>query len=141
DEADLRELAKDLEFEESEMMDEEDGETLEEDVDIEIDAMEDLSEAEKVQLCATCCPVKFMLVKLRKLAFKVINSTTKLLPAWLACLKTYNQPETLIPRDVWTRWNSTNDMVDYCVGHSKPLKAFLAEEDNDLEAFNLKAQE
>ncbi|KAI3998135.1 hypothetical protein K525DRAFT_215035 [Schizophyllum commune Loenen D] len=32
-------------------------------------------------------------------------------------------------------------MVDYCVGHSKLLKAFLAEEDNDLEAFNLKAQE
>ncbi|KAI4294053.1 hypothetical protein K525DRAFT_181111, partial [Schizophyllum commune Loenen D] len=115
DEADLRELAKDLEFEESEMMDEEDGETLEEDVDIEIDAMEDLLEAEKVQLRTTCRPVKFMLVKLWKLAFKVINSTTKLLPAWSACLKTYNQPETLIPRDVSTRWNSTNDMVDYCV--------------------------
>ncbi|KAL1749768.1 hypothetical protein FB107DRAFT_224964, partial [Schizophyllum commune] len=136
-----RELARDLELEESEMADKEDGQTLEEDVDVEIDGMESMSEEEKAQLRATCRPVKFMLVKLRKLAFKVINSTTKLLPAWLACLKAHGLPDSLIPRDVSTRWNSTHDMADYCVDHIKPLKAFLADEENDLEAFELTAQQ
>ena len=75
DEADLRELARDLELEESEMADEEDGQTLEEDVDVEIDAMESMSEDEKAQLRATCRPVKFMLVKVHILVRTSISLT------------------------------------------------------------------
>ncbi|KAL1684625.1 hypothetical protein GGG16DRAFT_40711, partial [Schizophyllum commune] len=108
-----------------------------------IDAFEDMSDTEKAELRATCRPVKFMLVKLRKLAYKVINSTTKLLPAWLQCLKDHNMPESNIPRDVSTRWNSTYDVLEYVEKHRKPLKAYLADDNHtfELEAFALTAQE
>ncbi|KAL1657570.1 hypothetical protein GGF50DRAFT_68733, partial [Schizophyllum commune] len=143
DEVDLAELAKDLELEELEMMDELDERQVEEDVDVEIDELEDMSDDEKAALRATCRPVRFMLVKLRKLAYKVINSTTKLLPAWLQCLKDHGLPSTYIPRDVSTRWNSTYDMLDYVVEHAKPLKAYLGDEEHtfDLDVFALSSQE
>ncbi|KAL1711230.1 hypothetical protein EV715DRAFT_215524, partial [Schizophyllum commune] len=110
-------------------MDEEDEEQLEEDLDAEIDAFEGMSEVERAQLHATCRPVRFMLVKLRKLAYKVVNSTTKLLPAWFRCLKDHKMAETYIPRDVSTRWNSTYDTLQYVLEHKKAIKAYLANED------------
>ncbi|KAL1749583.1 hypothetical protein FB107DRAFT_225241, partial [Schizophyllum commune] len=137
DEVDLEELARDLEIEELEMMDEADQRQIEEDIDVEIDNFEGMSDDEKADLRATCRPVKFMLVKLRKLAYKVIHSTTKLLPAWSKCLRNHGLPETYIPRDVSTRWNSTYDMLEYVVEHAKPLKAYLGDEDHtfDLDVF------
>ncbi|KAL1663636.1 hypothetical protein GGF50DRAFT_56515 [Schizophyllum commune] len=124
-------------------MDEADQRQIEEDIDVEIDNFEGMSDDEKADLRATCRPVKFMLVKLRKLAYKVIHSTTKLLPAWLKCLRDHGLPETYIPRDVSTRWNSTYDMLEYVVEHAKPLKAYLGDEDHtfDLDVFALSSQE
>ncbi|KAL1739476.1 hypothetical protein HDZ31DRAFT_49342, partial [Schizophyllum fasciatum] len=80
---------------------------------------------------------------LRKLAYKVINSTTKLLPAWQACLREHDLRETNIPRDVSTRWNSTYDMVDYVDKHKKALKAYLADDAHtfELEPLTLSPQE
>ncbi|KAL1703297.1 hypothetical protein EV121DRAFT_208359 [Schizophyllum commune] len=82
-------------------------------------------------------------LQLRKLAYKVINSTTKLLPAWKACLKEHQVPESLIPRDCSTRWDSTYDMCDYAEKHKKPLKAYLADDAHtfELDAFGLSGQE
>ncbi len=49
--------------------------------------------------------------QLRKLAFKIINSTTKLLPLWHTLLLQFKLPAWLIPQDVSTRWNSTFDLI------------------------------
>ncbi|KAL1684537.1 hypothetical protein GGG16DRAFT_68114 [Schizophyllum commune] len=84
-----------------------------------------------------------MPAQLRKLAYKVVNSTTKLLPAWFRCLKDHKMAETYIPRDVSTRWNSTYDTLQYVLEHKKAIKAYLANEDlaPELEPLGLTTQE
>ncbi|KAF8225690.1 hypothetical protein L208DRAFT_1380540 [Tricholoma matsutake] len=47
-----------------------------------VDEMAVLSLAKWTEFHEEIWPVKLVLVKLRKVAFKVINSSTKLLPAW-----------------------------------------------------------
>ncbi|TFK59567.1 hypothetical protein BDN72DRAFT_780548, partial [Pluteus cervinus] len=49
---------------------------------------------------------------LRTTSFRIINSTTKLLPLWKEICKKHGLEEKLIPRDVTTRWNSTFDLAD-----------------------------
>ncbi|TRM62978.1 hypothetical protein BD626DRAFT_358107, partial [Schizophyllum amplum] len=73
--------------------------------------------AEEADLKDSLRPVKFMLVKLRKLAFKIINSTTILLPAWKESLQKLRMEIKLLPRDVRTRWNSTYDMLVSALEH------------------------
>jgi hypothetical protein len=46
--------------------------------------------------------------QLRSLAFAVVHSTTKVLPAWRETCKVHNMPARLIPRDV-----KTDRSVDY----------------------------
>ena len=76
-----------------------------------------------------------------KLAFKTINSTTILLPAWSACLEDLKMAITLIPRDVRTRWNSTYDMLCFILEHKKAYRCFKADDSNDLRDYELKADE
>jgi hypothetical protein len=59
--------------------------------------------------------------QLRKLAFKIVNLSTLLLPAWKAVLKEVELAEALLPRDVCTRWNSTYLMLDFAVRHGEVL--------------------
>ncbi|KAG1853541.1 hypothetical protein C8R48DRAFT_565340, partial [Suillus tomentosus] len=80
-----------------------------------------LSGHERKQLEHDIRPVKLVLVKLRKVAFKLINSTTILLPAWHEALRSLDMPVTLMPRDVATRWNSTFDMLKYALEHRKAV--------------------
>ncbi|KAG2345884.1 hypothetical protein BDR05DRAFT_848196, partial [Suillus weaverae] len=68
-------------------------------------------------------PVKLALGKLRKLAYKIIHSTTIMLPAWYSILQDLAQPQMLMPRDVATRWNSTFNMLDYALGHREAVDA------------------
>jgi hypothetical protein len=55
--------------------------------------------------------------QLRKLTFKIIHSTTIVLPASQGILKDLLQAQTLMPRDVATQWNSMFDMLDYAHAH------------------------
>ncbi|KAF8986601.1 hypothetical protein BDQ17DRAFT_1188015, partial [Cyathus striatus] len=72
-----------------------------------VDEVAALSQAERKVIESKLKPVKLMLAKVRKVAYKIIYSTTDLLPAWIACLEELGQPIKLIPHDVRTRWNST----------------------------------
>ncbi|KAG2740586.1 hypothetical protein P692DRAFT_20880786 [Suillus brevipes Sb2] len=58
---------------------------------------------------------------LRKLAYKLIHSTTLLLPAWHKILLDQSMSPTNMPRDVSTRWNSTYNMLEYAVLHRKAI--------------------
>lgn len=126
--------------------DDEGGQELEGPGDIEkeadnldgwVDEAEELSRDERVQLEAHVRPLKSILVRVsakkkkgnvplnrkqvRKLAFKIIHSTTILLPAWKATVEEFQMPVRIIPRDVPTRWNSTFDMADFVLQYRGPI--------------------
>ncbi|KAG2744007.1 hypothetical protein P692DRAFT_20704388, partial [Suillus brevipes Sb2] len=76
---------------------------------------------ERLALEKSILPVKLALVKLRKLAYKVIHSTTIVLPAWRKILEDLQAPITLMPRNILTCWNSTFDMLDYAIEHQEAI--------------------
>ena len=52
-----------------------------------------------------------------KLAFKIIHSTTVLLPVWQKILQDLNQKMTYMPHDVMAHWNSMFNMLNYTLLH------------------------
>ncbi|KAF8871806.1 hypothetical protein CPB85DRAFT_1238323, partial [Mucidula mucida] len=49
--------------------------------------------------------------QVRTISFKIINSSTILLPRWKAIVAELQLDAKILPRDVSTRWNSTYDML------------------------------
>ncbi|KAG2144435.1 uncharacterized protein EDB93DRAFT_1087674, partial [Suillus bovinus] len=78
---------------------------------------------------------------LRKLAYKVIHSTTIVLPAWRKILEDLQAPVTLMPRDVSTRWNSTFDMLEYAIEHWEAIDTVTQRRDLGLRKFELNDEE
>ncbi|TFK82777.1 hypothetical protein K466DRAFT_499680, partial [Polyporus arcularius HHB13444] len=138
DERELAELAAGLEAEEAATRasaaaeDVEEGGSEDDDPDNEFDALEDLSDDEKTQFLEDVRPVKLVLAKLRKFAFKVVNSMTILLPAWKMLLNEMGLPEKLIPRDVRTRWNSTYGMLDVALAYREAIDRMCGAQANGL---------
>ncbi|KAF8961705.1 hypothetical protein BDZ97DRAFT_1610400, partial [Flammula alnicola] len=138
DDDELVELAGDMEYEDrvtrERLLEEvDDGNAVpDDDVDGWVDERAALSQAERDVLDKSTHPVKMVLVKIRKLAFKVINLTTLLLPAWKECVHGQNLSEQLIPRDVTTRWNSTYDMLTFVLEYRPVVEKFTAERKNEL---------
>lgn len=79
--------------------------------------------------------------QLRKFAFKVINSTTILLPAWKATLKELGLPVRLLKRDVWTRWNSTYDMLELALNSRQAIDKMCSDKTNGLQTYELVSSE
>ncbi|KAG2062595.1 hypothetical protein BDR04DRAFT_1040131, partial [Suillus decipiens] len=51
------------------------------------------------------------------LAYKIIHSTTIVLPAWHGIQRDLLEPQTLMPHDMATQWNSMFNMLDYALEH------------------------
>ncbi|KAG2341486.1 hypothetical protein BDR05DRAFT_845595, partial [Suillus weaverae] len=88
-----------------------------------VDEVAQLSDDEHLELQRNIRPIKLVLVKLRKLSYKLINSTTILLPAWHTILLELQMLKMNMPRDVATCWNSTFDMLEYAIEHRKAIDA------------------
>ncbi|KIK95452.1 hypothetical protein PAXRUDRAFT_42709, partial [Paxillus rubicundulus Ve08.2h10] len=91
------------------------------DIDGLVDEIELLSDRECQELLKSIRPIKLALVKIRKLAFKLIHLTTKLLPAWQKILQEMRLKVTNMPHDVSTWWNSTFDMLEYGLNHREAV--------------------
>ncbi|KAH7905008.1 hypothetical protein BJ138DRAFT_1018302, partial [Hygrophoropsis aurantiaca] len=78
---------------------------------------------------------------LRKLAFKIINSSTLLLPRWKLLLNQLQLTERLMPRDVRTRWNSTYDMLNFAIEYKAGLIAMSGDADNGLRQYEMSKKE
>ncbi|TFK78513.1 hypothetical protein K466DRAFT_613823 [Polyporus arcularius HHB13444] len=100
-----------------------------------------MTEAERVQFEQDIRPVKLILGKIRALSFKIIHSTTKLLPAWKTLCRMFGLEENLLPRDVKTRWNSTYDMVAAALKYRKVVEAICADKKLGLRKFELSGRE
>lgn len=79
--------------------------------------------------------------QLRKLSYKIINSTTKLLPAWKAALDDARMAVRNMLHDVATPWNSTFDMLEFALQYQKPLRRFVGDPDLKLGQYALTATE
>ena len=121
--------------------DSEDGGIEEDDLEDWVDEIAALTPEERKDLEALIHPVKCTLVKLRKLAFKIIHSTTLLLPAWKESLELLKLVIRIMPRDVSTRWNSTYDMLDFAIRYQKAIKSITSDRKNDLRQFEMSEEE
>jgi hypothetical protein len=97
------------------------------DVDDGIDEMEQLTDEEKQTLIEDTKEVCGMVSKLCNLTFAIIHSSTLSLPAWKRCCKRLKIRACLIPRDVITCWNSTYDMLLFCLKYKEPIDAITAD--------------
>ncbi|KIM65635.1 hypothetical protein SCLCIDRAFT_112359, partial [Scleroderma citrinum Foug A] len=79
--------------------------------------------------------------QLRRLAFKMIHSTTILLPAWREMLKGMGMPVHLMPCNVPTWWNSSADMVEFALEYHEPLNAMMQKRDLGLRSLELSDEE
>ena len=79
--------------------------------------------------------------QLRKLSFKLINSSTLLLPQWRGLLKELGLKERNIPRDVRTRWNSTHDLLKFCIEYQVAIDKITADKDTGLRSLELTKDE
>ena len=59
--------------------------------------------------------------KICKLAFKIIYSSTVLLPTWDTACQEAGLAVRRIPRDISTCWNLSFDMVDFVVIYRAPV--------------------
>ncbi|KAJ7263158.1 hypothetical protein B0H12DRAFT_988313, partial [Mycena haematopus] len=65
--------------------------------------------------------------QIRRLAFSIVNSSTKLLPKWRALCSQHGLNPRLIPRDVATRWNSTFDMLKVAIQYRPVIDAIVSD--------------
>ncbi|KAI0691923.1 hypothetical protein C8T65DRAFT_539500, partial [Cerioporus squamosus] len=77
-----------------------------------VDERDEMDKGEREDLEESIAPVKLVLTKIRTLAYKIINSSTILLPAWNKIVEDLELPPRVLPRDVRTRWNLTYQMLD-----------------------------
>lgn len=73
----------------------------------------------------------------RKISFKIINSTTLLLPRWRQHVSGTRFKDRVLPRDVATRWNSTYDMLAAFIEMKNEVSQFLDRSSNGLAEFLL----
>jgi hypothetical protein len=126
------------EEDEDEDEDEDDSSVVnEDDANDGINEMDELSVVDRETLMRNTRAVWASVSKLHNLAFAIINSTTKALPAWKRCCKKLKKKVLLIPRDVTTRWNSTYDMLSFSLRYRPSIDAITADKTTKLRQYEL----
>ncbi|KAJ3965321.1 hypothetical protein EV361DRAFT_777630, partial [Lentinula raphanica] len=77
----------------------------------------------------------------RKVLFKIIHSSTDLLPKWREHVQDTAFKGRMLPRDVATRWNSTYDMLAAFLEMKDPVSQFLDRSSHGLTEFLLDDEE
>ncbi|KAJ8591953.1 hypothetical protein M405DRAFT_685145, partial [Rhizopogon salebrosus TDB-379] len=121
-----------------------DGDPDAEDADNEdgwVDEINQLTAHERAAFETNIRPIRLTLAKLRKLAFKIVHSTTLLLPAWKDATKELGLGSRIMPRDVSTRWNSTFDMLEFAINYRKAIDAMTDKRKLGLGVYELDEHE
>ncbi|KAJ3964134.1 hypothetical protein EV361DRAFT_764843, partial [Lentinula raphanica] len=104
---------------------EENGERETDNVNGFVEVLKELTAEERETWQADVAPIKSALFKTRRISFKIINSSTLLLPKWREHLVGTKFEGRVLPRDVATRWNSTYDMMAAFLDMKDPVTEFL----------------
>ena len=80
------------------------------------------------------------MLQVRSLSFAVINSSTRLLPAWRQACEDEGKKVKNIPRDGNTRWNSTFDMLEFVAEYRDVYNAFTGDVELNLRDYKLDKQ-
>jgi hypothetical protein len=83
----------------------------------------------------------YLHAQLRTLANAIKNSSTIILPQWLAKLEELGLKVRMMPRDVSTRWNSTFDMLDFALDYRVPIDEITSNRDLNLRKYELQDDE
>ncbi|KAG2057667.1 hypothetical protein BDR06DRAFT_838264, partial [Suillus hirtellus] len=78
---------------------------------------------------------------LRKLAFKIIHTTTKLLPAWYNVLNKCKLSQCIMPHDIATCWNSTFDMLTFALEYCEAIDIICANKNMEIRNYELSEKE
>ncbi|KAJ3832199.1 hypothetical protein F5878DRAFT_500027, partial [Lentinula raphanica] len=89
-----------------------------------VNVLNKLTAAEKETWQREVAPIRSALYKTRQISFKIIYSTTDLLPKWREHIGKTKFKGQVLPRDVATRWNSTYDMLAAFLEMKEPVTAF-----------------
>ncbi|KAF9558944.1 hypothetical protein CPC08DRAFT_638353, partial [Agrocybe pediades] len=103
--------------------------------------LDEMTEDEQQELDENVQPVRLLLVKLRKLAFRIKNSSTLLLPQWNTILEELKLTARIMPCDVSTRWNSTFDMLNFAIEYCSALDMISADKNMKLRQYELSEEE
>jgi hypothetical protein len=83
----------------------------------------------------------YLHAQLRTLANAIKNSSTIILPQWLAKLEELGLKVRMMPRDVSTHWNSTFDMLDFALDYRVPIDEITSNRDLNLRKYELQDDE
>lgn len=81
------------------------------------------------------------MVQLRTLANAIKNSSTIILPQWLAKVEELGLRVRMMPRDVSTQWNSTFDMLNFAINYCAAIDAITSNCDLNLRKYKLADEE
>ncbi|KAI0748822.1 hypothetical protein BC629DRAFT_1249534, partial [Irpex lacteus] len=76
-----------------------------------LEELAQLSAVEQNELHESAQPICLVPVKISKVSFSIIHSSTILLPSWKRALKELKLNKCQLPRDVQTRCDSTYHML------------------------------
>ncbi|PBK70789.1 hypothetical protein ARMSODRAFT_849654, partial [Armillaria solidipes] len=124
---DLIELAEGLEQEDLnvhlEEAEEAAGNVKKDDMDGLVNEIALLSVEDREKWQAETCSVQMALI--HKLSFKIIHSSTILLPEWKKIVTELKLAQKMLPHDVSTCWNSMFDMLDAVLAYKSAIKELI----------------
>ncbi|KAG1733252.1 uncharacterized protein EDB91DRAFT_1084525 [Suillus paluster] len=80
-----------------------------------VDTTSELMDVKHEELQTNIQPIRLLLIKLRKLAYKMIYSMTLILSEWKITLAKLKLSERIMLRNVSMWWNSTFDMLQFAI--------------------------
>ncbi|KAF8256556.1 hypothetical protein EI94DRAFT_1447676, partial [Lactarius quietus] len=95
-----------------------------------VDEVGEMSDMEQEELAKDIQPIRWMLIKLRKTAYTIKNSTS-------IVLDNLSLRSRMMPRDVAMRWNSTYNMLEFSLRYCEALDAITSDKDMKLHKYKM----
>ncbi|KAF9494258.1 hypothetical protein BDN71DRAFT_1393585 [Pleurotus eryngii] len=96
------------------------------------DERDGMSEVELDELNESLMPIQTVLLKLCKLSYTILHSSTKLLLTWNKTLADLKMAEWKIPQDVQTHWNLMFDMLVFAYEYCEAIDKIMSNKNASL---------